>query len=201
MHGLIPTSCVFADRYNREEVVRSLGKEVGLNPPLVLGQLPDTSEELLKLDQVFIKSELKVGVIYVCEDQYTEEEILDNNCESPLFSEFLTLIGERVQLRGFDKYKGGLDTVHDLTGSQSIYTNWRNIEIMFHVSTMLPYEKHDLQKLQRKRHIGNDIVCVVFLEAENTPFSPTCIKSHFLHTFIIGKLFIDMFFLIQFLIF
>ena len=28
---------------------------------------------------MFIKSELKVGVIYVKEGQYTEEEILDNN--------------------------------------------------------------------------------------------------------------------------
>ncbi len=36
------------------------------------GQLPDTSEELLKLDQVFIKSELKVGVIYVKEGQSIE---------------------------------------------------------------------------------------------------------------------------------
>lgn len=41
-------------RYNREEVVRSLGKEINLNPPLTLGQLPDTPEELLKLDQVSI---------------------------------------------------------------------------------------------------------------------------------------------------
>ena len=48
-------SCVFADRYNREEVVASLGREINLNPPLTLGQLPDTSEELLKLDQVFTK--------------------------------------------------------------------------------------------------------------------------------------------------
>ena len=40
-------------------------------------------------------------------------------------------------------------------------------------------------QLQRKRHIGNDIVCVVFIEADNTPFCPSCIKSHFLHTFIV----------------
>ena len=52
IHGLIPTSSVFADRYNREEVVASLGREINLNPPLTLGQLPDTSDELLKLDQV-----------------------------------------------------------------------------------------------------------------------------------------------------
>lgn len=57
-HGLIPASCVFADRYNREEVVRSLGKEIGLNPPLTLGQLPDTPEELLKLDQVNFTTEV-----------------------------------------------------------------------------------------------------------------------------------------------
>ncbi|RZC37177.1 uncharacterized protein BDFB_011720, partial [Asbolus verrucosus] len=127
---------------------------------------------------VFIKSELKVGVIYVKEGQYTEEEILDNNDNSLLFEEFLQIFGEKVRLKGFDKYKGGL---------YSVYTNWRNIEIMFHVSTLLPYEKHDPQKLQRKRHIGNDIVCVVFLEADNTAFSPACIKSHFLHTFILVR--------------
>lgn len=40
-------------------------------------------------------------------------------------------------------------------------------------------------QLQRKRHVGNDIVCVVFLEGTETDFSPACIKSHFLHTFIL----------------
>lgn len=100
VHGLIPASCVFADRYNREEVVRSLGKEINLNPPLVLGQLPDTADELLKLDQVFMKSELKVGVIYVKEGQTTEEEILDNNENSLAFEEFLGLLGETKRLCG-----------------------------------------------------------------------------------------------------
>ena len=40
-------------------------------------------------------------------------------------------------------------------------------------------------QLQRKRHIGNDIVCVVFMEATKTKFVPDCIKSNFLHSFII----------------
>ncbi|XP_076752653.1 rap GTPase activating protein radish isoform X1 [Xylocopa sonorina] len=187
VHGLIPTSCVFADRYNREEVVRSLGTEVNVNPPLTLGQLPDTQDELLKLDQVFIKSELKVGVLYVQEDQRTEEEILDNHENSPLFDEFLQILGDKIRLKGFDKYKGGLDTIHDLTGLYSVYTNWRGIEIMYHVSTFLPNEKHDVQRVQKKRHIGNDIVCVVFLEADKTPFNPACMKSHFLYTFILVR--------------
>jgi len=35
-------------------------------------------------------------------------------------------------------------------------------EIMFHVSTLLPYSSGDNQQVQRKRHIGNDIVAIVF---------------------------------------
>ena len=67
IHGLIPTSSVFADRYNREEVVASLGREINLNPPLTLGQLPDTSEELLKLDQVhlFISNRISMQLLKV----------------------------------------------------------------------------------------------------------------------------------------
>lgn len=173
LHGLVPASAIYADRYDREAVVRALGDEGGLKPPLALGQLPSTPDELLKLDQVFIKSELKVGVIYIKEGQANSEEaILGNREESPLFSEFLSIIGDRIRLKGFDKYKGGLDTVHDLTGTESVYANWKNIEIMFHVSTMLPHEENDPQKLQKKRHIGNDIVCVAFLEADDTPFWP-----------------------------
>jgi len=106
--------------------------------------------------QVFIKSELKVGVIYVKEGQYSEEEILDNNDNSSMFEEFLQILGEKVRLKGFDKYKGGLDTVHDLTGLYSVYTHWRGIEIMFHVSTQLPYEKNDPQKV--KTHVPTNLL-------------------------------------------
>lgn len=39
-------------------------------------------------------------------------------------------------------------------------------------------------QLQRKRHIGNDIVAIVFQES-NTPFIPDMIASHFLHAYIV----------------
>ena len=42
-----------------------------------------------------------------------------------------------------------------------------------------------LLQLQRKRHIGNDIVCIVFMDAFQTKFIPSCIKSNFLHSFIV----------------
>ena len=34
------------------------------------------------------------------ENQYTEEEILDNNDPSPHFEEFLQILGEKVKLKG-----------------------------------------------------------------------------------------------------
>ena len=38
--------------------------------------------------------------MYVKEGQYTEEEILDNNESSRQFDEFLSVLGERVRLKG-----------------------------------------------------------------------------------------------------
>lgn len=42
----------------------------------------------------------------------------------------------------------------------------------------------DPPQLQRKRHIGNDIVAVIFQE-EATPFVPDMIASNFLHAYIL----------------
>ena len=43
-----------------------------------------------------------------------------------------------------------------------------------------------LLQLQRKRHIGNDIVAIVFQEAD-TPFVANMIASQFLHAFIVVR--------------
>jgi RAP1 GTPase activating protein 1 len=69
-------------------------------------------------------------------------------------------------------------------GEDSIYTKHCNAEIMFHVSTLLPHSDKDPQQIERKRHIGNDRVAIVFQD-ELTPFSPSLIKSKVLHVFII----------------
>ncbi|KAJ3589419.1 hypothetical protein NHX12_010264, partial [Muraenolepis orangiensis] len=108
----------------------------------------------------------------------SEEELFGNNEESPAFTQFLALLGDTVDL-----FRGGLDVSHGQTGTQSVYTAHRGQEIMFHVSTKLPYTEGDTQQLQRKRHIGNDIVGLVFQE-ESTPFVPDMIASNFLHAFI-----------------
>ncbi|KAK7806687.1 hypothetical protein U0070_026183, partial [Myodes glareolus] len=129
----------------------------------------------------------KVGIMYCKAGQSTEEEMYNNESAGPAFEEFLQLLGERVRLKGFEKYRAQLDTKTDSTGTHSLYTTYKDYEIMFHVSTMLPYTPNNKQQLLRKRHIGNDIVTVVFQEPGAQPFSPKNIRSHFQHVFVIVR--------------
>ncbi|KAL7406914.1 hypothetical protein ABVT39_000103 [Epinephelus coioides] len=101
-----------------------------------------------------------------------------------VFSMKYDVIGDQEHLRLMLRFRGGLDVTHGQTGTESVYTNFHNKEIMFHVSTKLPYTEGDSQQLQRKRHIGNDIVAIVFQE-ENTPFVPDMIQSNFLHAYVV----------------
>lgn len=82
------------------------------------------------------------------------------------------------------RFRGGLDVKSDQTGTESIYEQFQNHEVMFHVSTLLPHSKSERQQLERKRHIGNDIVAIVFQETDTT-FMPECITSQFLHVYLV----------------
>ncbi|XP_067945808.1 rap1 GTPase-activating protein 1-like isoform X2 [Watersipora subatra] len=144
----------------------------------------EASHLVKEFDDRFISRNFKFGVIYQAAGQTKEEQFFGNKSTSPAFKEFLEQIGQRVPLQGFHGFRGGLDTIKGQTGAESIHTDFEGREIMFHVSTMLPYTDGDTQQLQRKRHIGNDIVAIVFQE-ESTPFVPNSIASQFLHAFVI----------------
>ncbi|XP_053725387.1 rap1 GTPase-activating protein 1 isoform X8 [Synchiropus splendidus] len=142
------------------------------------------SRLIVTFDEHVINNNFKFGVIYQKFGQTSEEELFGNMEESPAFVEFLEFLGEKIELHDFKGFRGGLDVTHGQTGTESVYTNFHNKEIMLHVSTKLPYTEGDSQQLQRKRHIGNDIVAVVFQE-ENTPFVPDMIQSNFLHAYVV----------------
>uniref|UniRef100_A0A7E4VCY1 Rap-GAP domain-containing protein n=1 Tax=Panagrellus redivivus TaxID=6233 RepID=A0A7E4VCY1_PANRE len=148
---------------------------------------PKVEELLLKIDEQPIYTRYKVGILYCRNNQSTEEQMYNNETSSPAFEEFLDFLGQRVRLKGFDSYKGGLDTRGDTTGEFSIYTEYHSHEVMFHVSTMLPFTPNNRQQLSRKRHIGNDMVTIIFQEPGALPFSPITVRSHFQHVFIIVR--------------
>lgn len=78
-----------------------------------------------------------------------------------------------------------------MTGKESFYTVYAGHEVMYHVSTMLPYSKDNPQQLERKRHIGNDIVNIIYTDDPSAvdTFNPNCIRSQFTRKF--GKRDVD----------
>ncbi|XP_050303097.1 signal-induced proliferation-associated 1-like protein 1 isoform X1 [Anthonomus grandis grandis] len=170
---------------NTKEVLEYVTPEIQLSC-LRLGLNNQTTvDQLLKLDEQGLTNNYKVGIMYCKAGQSTEEEMYNNQDAGPAFTEFLETIGKKVKLQGFDKYKAGLDTKADSTGFYSVYAQYQECEIMFHVSTMLPFTPNNRQQLLRKRHIGNDIVTIVFQEPGALPFTPKGIRSQFQHVFIV----------------
>ncbi|XP_057702156.1 rap1 GTPase-activating protein 1 isoform X12 [Corythoichthys intestinalis] len=179
-HDVIPISCL-TEFPNVVQMAKLVCEEVNVDRfyPVLY---PKASRLIVTFDEHVINNNFKFGVIYQKFGQTTEEEVFGNMEESPAFVEFLEFLGQKIELHDFKGFRGGLDVTHGQTGTESVYTNFHGKEIMFHVSTKLPYTEGDSQQLQRKRHIGNDIVAIVFQE-ENTPFVPDMIQSNFLHAY------------------
>uniref|UniRef100_A0A8C7SED2 Signal induced proliferation associated 1 like 2 n=1 Tax=Oncorhynchus mykiss TaxID=8022 RepID=A0A8C7SED2_ONCMY len=170
-----------------KEVLEYVVPELNIQCLRLATSSPKVPEQLLKLDQQGLSFQHKVGIMYCQAGQSTEEEMYNNESASPALEEFMELLGQRVRLKGFTKYRAQLDNKTDSTGTHSLYTTYKDYELMFHVSTLLPYTPNNRQQLLRKRHIGNDIVTVIFQEPGALPFTPQNIRSHFQHVFIIVK--------------
>nr|XP_054587739.1 rap1 GTPase-activating protein 1 isoform X11 [Nothobranchius furzeri] len=181
-HDVIPISCL-TEFPNVVQMAKLVCEEVNVDRfyPVLY---PKASRLIVTFDEHVISNNFKFGVIYQKFGQTSEEEVFGNMEESPAFVEFLEFLGKKIELHDFKGFRGGLDVTHGQTGTESVYTHFHNKEIMFHVSTKLPYTEGDSQQLQRKRHIGNDIVAIVFQE-ENTPFVPDMIQSNFLHAYVV----------------
>ncbi|CAG8493056.1 17856_t:CDS:2, partial [Cetraspora pellucida] len=163
-----------------DDLLKMIVKNLGKQSLKKFITTPGLTKELLNLD------ETRIGVLYCTPTQKTEEEWFSNTTTSIAYENFLQILGEKVKLLGFDGFAGGLDTVTEGTGEYSIYDTgtWKDFTIMYHVSTLLPYEKSNKHQITRKRHIGNDVVCIIFQDVQR-PFSPLAIRSQFLHVYVV----------------
>ena len=192
-----------------KNVLKGLG---GVNPILngaKLTRFPDTPEVQSALVE-FEKStqpqpRMKIGVLCVKPGQTVDDQFFANRSGSKYYDEFLNFIGEKITLKGWNKFRGGLDVENDTTGTHTYYTVFDTCEILYHVSTMLPFDEEDKQHLERKRHLGNDVCVLVFLDTaagtefgdkevnsteiplelqQSIPlFDPESIHSHFIHVY------------------
>jgi len=170
--------------FKKNEIKKILLKSINLpsKPSNIrLSRYERVVSELTKFESIAHCKQFKFGILYAHSNQTTEEEMFSNKFGSDNFDEFLSFLGDFVELQGWQNYAGGLDVNKNTTGTHSVYTNWNNNEIMFHVSTMLPYSEYEPQQLERKRHLGNDIGILIFVDGDNTNYNTDTISSQFIH--------------------
>ena len=172
----------------------SMPKELAAKQPALAGvkwkEVIDDgfSDQLLGYEQKVLSNtdRFKFGVLYCHENQTGDENAMFSNKEgSAELFKFLSGLGDRIALKGWDKYSGGLNTKDDTTGTEAYYTSIRGLQIMFHVSVFLPHRDGDEQRLDKKRHLGNDVVLIVFCDSDNVKFDPLEIHSQFNHVFVV----------------
>eukprot|EP01155_Anaeramoeba_flamelloides_P043323 Anaeramoba_flamelloidesc37102_g1_i1.p1 GENE.c37102_g1_i1~~c37102_g1_i1.p1 ORF type:complete len:228 (+),score=48.73 c37102_g1_i1:386-1069(+) len=121
----------------------------------------------------------KIGVIYVSPNQNEQIEILSNEYGSPLYEEFVNGLGWEIETSNHLGYLGGLDKYGITDGTSCPYFANFQFEIIWHVITRMPTSKKNPKQINKKRHVGNDWVHVVWSENEDQEYDPTTITSQF----------------------
>ncbi|OQS00529.1 hypothetical protein THRCLA_05928 [Thraustotheca clavata] len=135
---------------------------------------------LKHLDKTPSRETMKIGVVYVGPEQSTQQEILGNSEGSVEYEQFLLEIGWPVNLATHKGFAGGLDhNPQTLSNGQStLYYSNSTTEVIFHIVTKMPTKPNDPQQIDKKRHVGNDHVHIVWSDNPRA-YSSTTITSNF----------------------
>ena len=85
----------------------------------------------------------------------------------------MTSLGEQVDIKGFQKFCGNLNSINQNT--RAVYKSFLGYEIIFQISTMLPDFQSDPTQLDRKGFIQSNRVVIVFLDGSK-PFDPNILN-------------------------
>lgn len=183
-------SSMTSTRKPRAEAFRSRPKEApksGINPsfvflqlfhsscfgnsnekPLVVGTSQVVQRSVMVLDCIPPYETHMIGVICVREGQAgNETEILRNSFGSYRFVKFVESLGTVIKLQDADPqvvFLGGLEQKGE--DGKFAYV-WQDdvVKIAFHVTTLMPNKDSDPNCNNKKRHIGNNNVTIVYNES------------------------------------
>ncbi|GAB6025853.1 hypothetical protein CHUAL_011832 [Chamberlinius hualienensis] len=148
----------------------------------------ELSDRALKvLDHIPPYDTYKIGVLYVAPNQVeSEAEILANQHGSVRYMNFLQGLGHLVHLKKVNPkelYVGGLD----LTGPDGQFTYvWKDdvLQVVFHVATLMPTKVKDPSCNEKKRHIGNDFVSIIYNNS-GQDYNMHTIKGQFIYACVV----------------
>ncbi|XP_031419844.1 tuberin isoform X1 [Clupea harengus] len=135
------------------------------NKPLLLPKSQLIDRAVKVLDQMPPYDTHKIGVVFVGTGQVNNEvAILSNEYGSNRYAHFLTGLGKLIHLKDCDPdqiFLGGLDQYGD--DGEFTYC-WHDdiMQAIFHIATLMPNRESDKGCCNKKRHIGNDFVVVVY---------------------------------------
>ncbi|KAM6972242.1 LOW QUALITY PROTEIN: tuberin [Aplochiton taeniatus] len=135
------------------------------NKPLLLPKTQVVERALKVLDQMPPYDTHKIGVVFVGAGQVSNEvSILSNEYGSNRYAAFLTGLGRLIHLKDCDPdqiFLGGLDR-HGDDGEFTYCWHDDIMQAIFHIATLMPNRESDKGCCNKKRHIGNDFVMVVY---------------------------------------
>ena len=161
------SECKFEEKKQEKEKVQfNMGRyfvaNFGLIDKLIQLQVDERFERGLGiLDSLKPRESVKIGVIYVAPGQQDERGIFANTGGSVEFQEFLQNLGEVVDLREHQGNLGGLDPSGSSGNISISYSDWQ-YDVIFHIVPLMPTDPTDDQQVLKKRHVGNDIVHIVW---------------------------------------
>lgn len=131
----------------------------------------------------------RLGLVYVGGGQAGQEQaILSNTHGSVRYTALLRQLGSLVCLSELDPrrtYVGGLDCserredgVHGLCWQDDV------TQVVFHVATLMPNGSSDRQRDNKKRHIGNDFVLIVYNDS-GEPYDMATFRGKFQHACVV----------------
>ncbi|KAI6652322.1 Tuberin isoform X2 [Oopsacas minuta] len=159
------------------------GQFGNMNTPILL-DCPQVEEKLRKqtknsikvLDLILPFYNHALGVIYMDHGQTTERQLLNNTRGSERYNKFLCGLGEFIDVSNSDKYQlwvGGLQS------DDCRYTfHWQDdiTQVAFHIATFMSNLPHDPGCTNKKRHIGNDNVIIIYKDSTR-PYQQGLITS------------------------
>eukprot|EP01127_Copromyxa_protea_P019985 TRINITY_DN6599_c0_g1_i2.p1 TRINITY_DN6599_c0_g1~~TRINITY_DN6599_c0_g1_i2.p1 ORF type:complete len:1001 (+),score=146.94 TRINITY_DN6599_c0_g1_i2:27-3029(+) len=160
----IPTSIILDSEKDYSFADLMTAHFSSVRPGTVYQYIPEAkfSEEILRFEELHPQNHktLKVAVLHSKGKEKTFQDIFMNPGSTKFWS-FLTLIGDRIEMKDWKGFRGeyGQDEVQF-----TYYTKWDDIEVMYHPAPILDEE-------QQRRIIGNDFLTLIYHESPE-PFDP-----------------------------
>ncbi|KYR02963.1 RapGAP/RanGAP domain-containing protein [Tieghemostelium lacteum] len=113
--------------------------------------------KILQFEKNNCKKQYHYFLMFAADIQSNCTQMLNNDNVSKEFTDFHRFLGKTFQTKNWNKYSGGLDINHNLDASTAVYTEINDIEIVFHVSSMMMSHR-------RKEFLSKNTTVIVYHE-------------------------------------